>query len=137
MQPIEGLVSIGSRKKSGSASFCVPTAMLFDTTICEIKSKPAQESRGSSRNSTPSWPSVQKKRMLTICSLGKAVTSNREPSSITSTTATIDVGRSKADPKSAAHPEGSEGSGSPGSETLPLRFPQGFGSCAQHDHAVP
>jgi hypothetical protein len=33
----------------------------------------------------------------------------------------------------ACHPERSEGSDSPGTEILPLRYAQGFGSCAQHD----
>lgn len=44
MQSVMGLAWIGSRKKSVSASSCAPTATLFGTTICEIKSKPAQGS---------------------------------------------------------------------------------------------
>ena len=58
MQPIVELVSIESKKKSRSASFCVPTAMLFDTTICEMKSKPTQGLWGISKNSTPYYRSA-------------------------------------------------------------------------------
>src|SRR6185312_1987671 len=85
MQSVTGLVWIESSKKSRSASFYAPTAMLFDTTICEITSEPVQGSLRSSRNSTPSWPLVKKRKRSTTCSLARAMTSSRKPSSITST----------------------------------------------------